>query len=114
MSIKNIWQDFLEYFRHGIIGINNELFQKDLPVEESLDKLPIIQDEVKNDTEQQREQTDQKNEEKNDEKNDEKQEEKNEIIDLSKGDEVVDEVVIQIINNENDESDGNENECKEK
>lgn len=43
MSIKNLWQDFVDYFREGFIGINNELFQRDIDLDrDSNHKLPGI------------------------------------------------------------------------
>lgn len=128
MSIKNIWEDLVEYFRNGMLGgIDKELFQKELRNEESVDKLPTKQDDVKNENVQQKQQQEDSNqqqqqhqqhqehqEQEPEQRIDEKPQEKNEIIDLSKGDDVIEESVIQVINNDNEEIDGNENGCKEK
>lgn len=85
MSIKTYWQDFLSYFRLGVTNVNNELFQQDTRTNESIDKLQTVTTTIANDTEQ--------------EKLDDKTE-----LDLSKGDDAMEELVIQIINNETDEA----------
>lgn len=96
MNIRNIWQDFLQYLRYGFFSIKNELFQIDLPHDESLYKLPTIKDKINDENERQRQEREEKLQAKYE-------------SDLSKGDKVVEETVLQIISNVNKKIDGNEN-----
>lgn len=100
MSIKNLFTDFINYFKKGLVDVNNELLIQDEPCR-SLDQLSNIQaeNEINNSINN-------NNHENGAVKLDDKT-----LNNLSKGDENTEESVIAIINHE-DENNKDMKQCK--